>query len=170
MNEIENIEDLRTSAIMDEFTYHSYKYEANIQRLTFDNWKNEIISFMPHMVFIESSWHGNEGEWSKKIAYVTEEKHSYIRQLISFAKSLGIPVVFWNKEDPVHYDHFIETAKLCDYVFTTDRDRVEDYKMACNNENVDVLQFDAQPRTHKSTKINIESEYILSLASTYYAL
>lgn len=170
MNGIEKIEDLRISAIMDEFTYHSYKYEADIQRLTFDNWKNEIISFMPHMVFIESSWHGNEGEWSKKIAYVTEEKHSYIKHLISFTKSLGIPVVFWNKEDPVHYDHFIETAKLCDYVFTTDSDRIPDYKRDCDHENIDVLQFAAQPKTHNPIKIQKERVDGISFAGSYYAL
>src|SRR5699024_10381409 len=170
MNAIEKIEDLRISAIMDEFTYHSYKYEAQLQRLSFDNWKNEITSFMPHIVFIESSWHGNEGEWSKKIAYVTEEKHSYIRQLISFAKSLGIPVVFWNKEDPVHYDHVIETAKLCDYVFTTDSDRIPDYKRDCDHENIDVLQFAAQPKTHNPIKIQKERVEGISFAGSYYTL
>src|SRR5699024_11804523 len=74
------------------------------------DWSSDVCS-SDLFIFIESSWHGNESEWTKKIAYVTEEKHSYIKNLISYAKSLDIPVVFWNKEDPVHYDHFIETAK-----------------------------------------------------------
>ena len=170
MKTLQNIKDLRVAVIMDEFTYHSYKYEANLLRLSFDNWKNEITSFMPHFIFIESSWHGNESEWTKKIAYVTEEKHSYIKNLISYAKSLDIPVVFWNKEDPVHYDHFIETAKLCDFVFTTDLDKVEDYKRDCNHENVDVLQFAAQPKTHNPIKIQKERVEGISFAGSYYAL
>src|SRR5699024_6661448 len=110
------------------------------------------------------------GDWTKKVAYVTEEKHQEIKDLVYLAKSLSIPVVFWNKEDPVHYDHFIHTAKLCDYVFTTDRDRVEDYKSACNHENVDVLQFAAQPRTHNPTKIQKERVEGISFAGSYYAL
>ncbi|CAD2077611.1 hypothetical protein GCM10007275_06700 [Jeotgalicoccus coquinae] len=170
MKTIKSIKDLRMAVIMDEFTYHSYKYEADLLRLTFDNWKNEINSFMPHFIFIESSWHGNNGDWSKKIAYVTDEKHSYIKELIAFAQSLNIPVVFWNKEDPVHYDHFIHTAKLCDYIFTTDQDRVDDYKAACNHENVDVLQFAAQPVNHNPLKIQKERVDGISFAGSYYGL
>lgn len=170
MKTIKSIKDLRMAVIMDEFTYHSYKYEADLLRLTFDNWKNEINSFMPHFIFIESSWHGNNGDWSKKIAYVTDEKHSYIKELITFAQSLNIPVVFWNKEDPVHYDHFIHTAKLCDYIFTTDQDRVDDYKAACNHENVDVLQFAAQPVNHNPLKIQKERVDGISFAGSYYGL
>lgn len=170
MKTVQNIKDLRVAVIMDEFTYHSYKYEANLLRLSFDNWKNEIISFMPNFILIESSWHGNDSEWTKKIAYVTDEKHSYIKKLISFAKSLNIPIVFWNKEDPVHYEHFIETAKLCDYVFTTDADKVESYKQDCNHENVSVLQFAAQPLTHNPIKIQKERVKGISFAGSYYAL
>lgn len=170
MKTIKSIKDLRMAVIMDEFTYHSYKYEADLLRLTFDNWKNEINSFMPHFIFIESSWHGNNGDWSKKVAYVTDEKHSYIKELITFAQSLNIPVVFWNKEDPVHYDHFIHTAKLCDYIFTTDQDRVDDYKAACNHENVDVLQFAAQPINHNPVKIQKERVDGISFAGSYYGL
>lgn len=170
MKTIQDVKDLRIAVIMDEFTYHSYKYEANLLRLSFDNWKNEITSFMPHFIFIESSWHGNDSEWTKKIAFVTDEKHSYIKTLISYAKSLNIPVVFWNKEDPVHYDHFIETAKLCDFVFTTDLHKVESYKHDCNHENVAVLQFAAQPRTHNPIKIQKERVEGISFAGSYYAL
>lgn len=170
MKTVKSIKDLRMAVIMDEFTYHSYKYEADLLRLTFDNWKNEIKSFMPHFIFIESSWHGNNGDWSKKIAYVTDEKHRHIKELIAFTQSLNIPVVFWNKEDPVHYDHFIHTAKLCDYVFTTDQDRIEDYKAECNHENVDVLQFAAQPINHNPLKIQKERVDGISFAGSYYGL
>lgn len=170
MKTIKSVRDLRMAVIMDEFTYHSYKFEADLLRLTFDNWKNEIISFMPHFIFIESSWHGNNGDWSKKIAFVTEEKHRYIKELITFAKSMNIPIVFWNKEDPVHFDHFIDTAKLCDFIFTTDSDRVEDYKTACNHENVDVLQFAAQPVNHNPVKIQKERVDGISFAGSYYTL
>src|SRR5699024_9715805 len=92
------------------------------------------------------------------------------KRLIAHAKSLDIPVVFWNKEDPVHYEHFIETAKLCDFVFTTDRDKVDSYKQDCNHENVDVLQFAAQPKTHNPIKIQKERVEGISFAGSYYAL
>lgn len=170
MKTIYSPNDLRIAVIMDEFTFHSYKYEAELLKLSFDNWKNEITSFMPHFVFIESSWHGNDGDWTKKVAYVTDEKHKHIKNLITFSQELDIPVVFWNKEDPVHFEHFIDTAKLCDYIFTTDRDRVEDYKEVCNHENVDVLQFAAQPIKHNPTKIQKERIDGISFAGSYYAL
>lgn len=167
---ITDVKDLRICVIMDDFTYFSYAPEANLTRLTFHNWKNEIRATSPHFIFIESAWHGNHGEWTKCIAYVTEEKHKPIRELIKFAQLLGIKVVFWNKEDPVHFDHFIHTAKLCDFVFTTDQDRVEDYKSICNHENVDVLQFAAQPVNHNPIKIQKERVDGISFAGSYYGL
>lgn len=170
MNLIERVDQLRIACIMDEFTYHSYKDEAMFHRLSFNNWKAEIDSFLPNFVFIESAWHGNGSEWTKHIAYVTEEKHKDIRNLVSYCKGKNIPVIFWNKEDPLHYDHFIKTAQLCDFVFTTDAEKIPKYKQDCDHDNVHLLQFAAQPKVHNPTKIQQEREKGISFAGSYYAL
>src|SRR5699024_488303 len=44
MKTINDVKDLRIATIMDEFTYHSYQHEANLLRLSANNWKNELIS------------------------------------------------------------------------------------------------------------------------------
>src|SRR5699024_4909676 len=134
----------------------------------YNKWKSELLFIQPDLLFIESAWVGNNGKWYKKIAYYNEEQHKDIRQLIEFAQTLKIPVVFWNKEDPVHYDRFIETAKLCDYVFTTDKGRVKQYMRDCMHNNVDALPFAAQPKTHNPIKIQKTRNAKVSFAGSYY--
>ena len=39
----------------------------------------------------------------------------------------AIPTVFWNKEDPVHFDDFADAATQFDWIFTTDADCIDRY-------------------------------------------
>ena len=50
--------------------------------------------------------------------------------MLNYCRSRGIPTVFWNKEDPPHFDDFIGAAKEFDFVFTTDADCVPMYREA----------------------------------------
>ena len=36
--------------------------------------------------------------------------------------------MFWNKEDPPNFEHFVQTAKLFDFIFTTDESCVPRYQ------------------------------------------
>lgn len=57
--------------------------------------------------------------------------------------------MFWNKEDPVHHDKFMCSAKLADYIFTTDANMKASYQAKTGNTNVHALPFAAQPALHK---------------------
>ena len=61
--------------------------------------------------------------------------------------------MFWNKEDPPHYDDFIQTAKLFDYVFTTEARKVSEYKLDLGHDRVGVLPFAAQPYYHNPARV-----------------
>lgn len=162
------LKDFKVACIMDEFTYTSFEPEVNLYKLDINKWKSEILFIQPDLVFIESAWNGNDGVWAKKIGYYDEEQHKDVRNLVEYAQSLNIPVVFWNKEDPVHYDRFIETAKLCDYVFTTDEGRVPHYIRDCNHGRVGALPFAAQPKYHNPIKIQNKRIESASFAGSYY--
>lgn len=162
------LKDYKVACIMDEFTFNSFKPEVNLHKLTINKWKSEILFIQPDLVFIESAWVGNDGQWNKKVAYYDQEQHSEIKTLIEFSQSIDIPVIFWNKEDPVHYDRFIETAKLCDYIFTTDKGRVPQYIRDCGHKNVKALPFAAQPKNHNPIKIQNERDPRVSFAGSYY--
>lgn len=162
------IKEFKVACIMDEFTYNSYEPEVQMYKLDLKKWKSQLLFVQPDLVFIESAWVGNNGQWHRKVAYYGDNEHNDIREMIEFSKSLNIPVVFWNKEDPVHYDKFIETAKLCDYVFTTDLGRVKQYKKDCNHNKVSALPFAAQPKNHNPIKIQKRRDPRVSFAGSYY--
>lgn len=142
---------LRILSILDDFTYTSLKFEQSIELITKKPiWyrKSNKIDF----ILVESAWMGNNDQWRHKIAaYPNHSDHNNhkIIQLISWAKEHHIPTVFWNKEDPYHYDQFIDSAKLFDHIFTTDDLSLERYKKDAPHSKVHVLPFFIQTNIHK---------------------
>ena len=138
------LKELRVGAIMDRFTLDSYHPECNLQELTPQNWKEEIDTFKPELIFIESAWQGKDGLWYRKIANGSPELYEMTR----YCHEKGIPVAFWNKEDPIYTDTFMPAAQCADFVFTTDIDCIRKYKNMLGHENVFFLHFAAQPAIH----------------------
>lgn len=135
---------LRAAVIMDEFTYQCYAPECETIQVTPDNYKEEIDGFGPDLLMIESVWRGKDDLWRFKLHDDTE----LLEALTGYCRNKGIPVVFWSKEDPVHFGVFIRAAALADHVFTTDADCVELYKAHLGHDCVYYLPFAAQPRLH----------------------
>ncbi|NOQ14557.1 MAG: methyltransferase domain-containing protein [Methyloprofundus sp.] len=136
--------ELKIACIMDPFTYGSYSYEATFLQLTPRNWKEEIIAFSPDLLFIESAWRGKNELWWNTIG----KKCNELIEIINYCNNSNIPTVFWNKEDPVHFSTFINTAALFDFVFTTDIDMIDKYKTALQHDNVYLLPFACQPKVN----------------------
>lgn len=135
---------LKVAAIMDEFTYNCYAPECDLMQVTPDGFKEEIDGFLPDMLFIESVWRGKDSLWRFKLHDNTEA----LKALTDYCRSKSIPVVFWCKEDPVHFGVFIRAASFADFVFTTDADCIELYKAHLGHERVYYLPFAAQPKLH----------------------
>jgi len=133
--------DVTIAAIMDDFTYDSFKYECNIVQLTPRHWLEELRSSSPDMLLIESAWRGKDALWTNTVAKVPDE----LMGIIEYCKKRNIPTVFWNKEDPVHTVHFMRLASLCDFVFTTDADSIPFYNDALGHNRIYLLPFAAQP-------------------------
>lgn len=132
----------KIACIMDEFTYLSYAPEAEFEQLTPQNWREELENFLPDMLFIESAWRGKDELWGSKVGHKSQE----VVNIVKWCNTNGVPTVFWNKEDPVHFETFLNTAKLFDFVFTTDLDCVHRYKGALGHNRVYFLPFAAQPK------------------------
>ncbi len=159
----ENLKDLKVAAIADAFTVGNFESECNFFSLTCGGWKNEIDSFNPDLLFIESAWSGKNNTWYKKIANGSKELY----ELSEYCRSKKIPIVFWNKEDPVFTDVFMSAASCADYVFTTDTDCVAKYKKSLNSDNVYLLHFSAQPRVHNPIEMH-ERKDKFCFAGAYY--
>ncbi|RSE64898.1 glycosyltransferase [Alcaligenes faecalis] len=154
---------LRVAGVMDEFTFHSYDPECELLQLHPEHCIEQLEKFRPHILFIESAWQGFEQLWKLKISTNGPE----INACIDWCKRNGVPTLFWNKEDPVHFGTFIPLAKRVDYVFTTDIDCVPKYKARVGHEHVYFLPFAAQPKTHNPLEI-FDRKDAFNFAGSYY--
>lgn len=132
------------AVIMDEFTYNCFSPECELLQITPNNFKKEINEFYPDLLFIESAWHGKNDLWRFKLYNNLTELYA----LTKYCRQKNIPVVFWSKEDPVHFCEFLQTASLADVVFTTDADCIGLYKAFLGHDKVYFLPFAAQPKIH----------------------
>nr|WP_315481653.1 glycosyltransferase [uncultured Undibacterium sp.] len=134
----------RVACVMDEFTFSSYKDICTLQQLSIDSWRTELEQFQPDILFIESAWRGKDDGWNRKISQASPE----LLGALEWCNEKSIPTMFWNKEDPVHFGTFLNTAKRFDYVFTTDLNCIADYKRSLGHDQVYLLPFACNPVDH----------------------
>lgn len=163
------LQDLKVACILDTFSFDCFKYECNLVKFGPDNWQQVLELERPHFLFVESTWQGNDGAWQYKIANYNSPQGDELKQLINWCRERNIPTVFWNKEDPVHFDRFVETAKLFDYVFTTDQNCIGQYQKLCGHKRVFALPFAAQPQLHNPIQVFDHHRGSICFAGTYYA-
>ncbi|RBP62931.1 spore maturation protein CgeB [Brevibacterium sanguinis] len=141
--------DVRVGVILDEFSAMSFGFEWTAVPLTRTGWREELESV--DFVFVESAWNGNSGDWKYQLTS-TRGPSAEVVELLSDCRSRGIRTVFWNKEDPPHFDDFLPVARLCDVVFTSDERLLPDYRRELGHANVAVLPFAAQPAIHSPAR------------------
>ncbi|WP_018296014.1 CgeB family protein, partial [Corynebacterium lubricantis] len=161
-NQIDRVPTI--ACILDEFSMQSYAPEANFVPLTMENWFNELEESEPDLLFVESAWRGSNGSWWNSVQRAGKE----LQGIVAWCNARGIPTVFWNKEDPVHFSTFLGTAKMFDIIFTTDTDSIPNYKSNLGKEEVYFLPFAAQPRVHNPVE-KFERIAGCSFAGAYYS-
>ncbi|MGN7299109.1 CgeB family protein [Ferdinandcohnia sp. SAFN-114] len=161
---------LKMAVIFDEFTTASYNKECELITFTPDNWLEVLTNNKPDILMVESAWYGNGGTWNKKVGYYGEENMKPLFSLLSWCNNNNIPTLFWNKEDPVHFNRFIQTAVRFDYIFTTDENMVPFYMEQAGHRNVFSLPFAAQPAIHNPIKITEIRDDKACFAGSYYRL
>jgi len=128
--------------VLDSFTYNSLSLDLDITEVE----SSAPIPAHPNYDFllVESAWFGKNKSWHNKI----NKKSTELCDLIDWCKSYSIPTVFLAKEDPIHFDRFLQTASLFDVVFTTDINCISDYKRALGHTKIYLLPFAFQPKLH----------------------
>lgn len=159
-----NLCQLKMACIMDEFTYGSYSPECKTQQLTPENWRQELEAFRPELLFVESAWRGKDALWGNKVGHASAE----VQGIVAWCREKKVPTVFWNKEDPVHFGTFLNTAQLFDHVFTTDIDCIHRYKAALRHEQVYLLPFACQPASSNPIEA-YQRKDAFCFAGAYYA-
>ncbi|WP_347754303.1 glycosyltransferase [Agrococcus sp. ProA11] len=138
---------LRVGTIMDTFSASAWGYEFDLVELQPKAWQEQLAQHPIDLLFVESAWSGSRGAWKFQLSGPKAPPEA-LRALVAHCREQGIPSVFWNKEDPPHFDDFLETARLFDRVCTTDANLLDRYQEALGHDRVDVLGFAAQPALH----------------------
>lgn len=159
----QRLKQLRVACIMDEFTFSSYRPEGNLLQLSPAEWERELAEFKPELLFIESAWRGKDDLWGSKVGHLSQE----VQGVLAWCRAHQVPTVFWNKEDPVHFETFMNTARLFDHVFTSDIDCIHRYKAALGHERVYLLPFAAQPEQSNPIE-KYERKNAFCFAGAYY--
>ncbi|WP_201540844.1 glycosyltransferase [Psychrobacter sp. 1044] len=137
--------DLNIACVLDEFTTECLSYEVNLIKVTQEDWQSQMKNNVIDFLLVESCWRGNDGNWGTLTKGSSGGRK--LSPLLQYCKKNNIPTVFWNKEDPPHYDKFGAIARLFDIAITTDINMVERYK-ADFGIVVYPLSFAAQPKIH----------------------
>lgn len=138
---------VRVGVIMDTFSASAWGYEFAVVELTPTGWRAELAASPIDLLFVESAWAGSGGAWRYQLTG-SKAPSPELQALVAHCRERGIPSVFWNKEDPPHFDDFLDTARLFDRVFTTDAALIERYRAALGHDRVEELAFAAQPALH----------------------
>ena len=143
--------DIRAAVILDDFSALAFGYEWSTSPVHPHTWRRDLAGAAVDLLFVESAWAGNGGLWRGKLTGPKGPSEDF-RALVQWCQEQGIPTVFWNKEDPPHYEDFLPAASLFDEVFTSDSKRMAQYRADLGHERIGVLPFAAQPAIHNPVR------------------
>jgi spore maturation protein CgeB len=167
----------RVALIADEFTTNSFRDEFTAVSITPQNWRDKFEEKSPELFFCESAWSGEDSKarpWKGKI-YASKkfanENRAVLLEILTYCRKKGIPTVFWNKEDPIHFadriHDFVKTATEFDFVFTTAAECVDRYKSEYRVQRIFSLPFATNPRLFNPVETGVRSSRIVFAGSWY---
>lgn len=164
-----DLKQISVGLIADSFTTEGLRPEVQLNELRPGDWRDQLERSPIDVLLVESAWEGLDGKWKQKVGYYDEERFSDLRGIVAFCNEQSIPTLFWNKEDPVHFNRFKRTAELFDHVFTTDSGCIARYsESSSRNRTVASLPFYAQPKLHNPLPTDYPYEHTVAYAGSYY--
>jgi spore maturation protein CgeB len=143
---------LKVALVADEATRLALEHECRVAHVTPWHYRYVFKHWKPDLLLVESAWQGRWNSWKYGIAAYPDHagrSNRRLRAMVSTAKELGIPCIFWSKEDGVHFERFSASASLFDAIFTVDENSVPRYReLVRANVPVNVLMFAVQPAIH----------------------
>ena len=146
-----HLSGLRAAVILDDFSMLAWSHEFETVAVTPQGWREQLTATPVDLLLVESAWHGNKAAWQYQLTG-SQAPSPALRELVEHCREIGIPSVFWNKEDPPHFEDFLETARLFDQVFTTDVTLLPRYREELDHDHVGVLPFAAQSAVHNPVR------------------
>ena len=167
VNKPRRFNNITMACLFDRFTYDCLSREMNLLPINKSNWKTILSRPEIKYFFAESIWSGHDGGWKFAMSSFNTAAGSQLKEVLKYCKDNQIITIFWNKEDPVNYEAFIEVAKNFDYILTSDENTIEKYKEDCPNSIISSLAFAAQPLIHNPIR-NSLPEHDICFAGSWY--
>jgi spore maturation protein CgeB len=158
---------ITAACLFDRFSFDCFSREINLVPISKDDWRLVLSRSDIQFFFAESIWSGHDGGWKFAMSAFDTAAGDVLKEVLKECKKNKIKTVFWNKEDPVNYDAFIDVAKQFDIIFTSDVDSIPDYIRDCGHENIFPLPFAAQPIIHNPIR-NKLPEHEVCFAGSWY--
>ena len=165
-----DLSQITLGLVADRFTTDTLASAVKVVPLSPDHWREELASERIDALFVESAWKGNQGQWHRKVGYYSDEEFAPLQALLEHCREQRIPSLFWNKEDPVHFDRFRKAASLCDHVFTTDSRRIIPYlaNPGAISKTASSCPFYASPKIHNLLPSTRPWQETAAYGGTYY--
>lgn len=148
-------ENLKIALVADDLTRTALSHECQITDITPRNFRRVLSQWKPDFLLVEATWRGYKDSWRYRIASYPDHpkrNNDALRKLVDFARELSIPAIFWNREDGVHFDRFIASARLFDRVLTVDENMIPSYRAALGSDaKLGTLMFAASNQLHFAT-------------------
>ncbi len=154
-------------SVLDDFSQRCFADTAGLWPILPDSLPADLDCIQPDFLMVESAWNGNDGAW-RYLVTSSEGPRAPLVSLVDRARKHGIPTVFWNKEDPPHFDDFAPAAALFDYIFTTEEALVDRYRGLAPHAEVDVLKFAASTALHRPERVGGDREGEVCFAGQYF--
>ncbi|MGP9817199.1 glycosyltransferase family protein [Glutamicibacter sp. 363] len=159
---------LKVAVILDDFSARAWGPEWDCTFITPADWKEHLESTDFDLLFVESAWAGNGKAWQYHLTGTSAPRPALVEMVNAF-KEKAIPAVFWNKEDPPHFEDFLDCARLFDFVFTSDERKIVDYQRELGHERIASLSFAAQPVFHNPVRPLSQERRDVAFAGMYFA-
>ncbi|MGP5191728.1 hypothetical protein [Vreelandella alkaliphila] len=134
--------------LLDESSQYYFKHTFNLIPTDAESWEQQLDRQDIDIFFVSSVLPESNSIWHYSKPDLNGVLGGPFKELLLACKQRRIPTVFWNKDDPLSYDMFIDTARLFDYVFTVDEPSIARYKKDVAHGRVYLLAFAAQETLH----------------------
>jgi hypothetical protein len=161
--------NIKFAVISDEFTFNNINSEYYATYIP----RSDIRKINPkdfNFLICESCWLGLDGSWKNEFNLYGKKQNigNDLRDIIIKFKRANILTIFYNKEDPIHFDAFKACSQLFDIIITTDDACIDKYKKINNNAKIFAFPFTINPRIHNPINKTCDNGVIAFPGSFYH--
>ncbi|MFC0582687.1 glycosyltransferase [Micrococcoides hystricis] len=157
----------RIGIICDEFLYKSFVGLADFVPITPENYRDvgDI-----DVLLLASTWRGIDGvSWQGVTRRDGELQTLLLHTIVPYFRGQDVPIVFYSKEDPPNFIHFLPFAKVSDVIFTSAEEMIPRYQEECPQaESIGVLPFGVNPLHHSPLGHRSGTQDVIPFAGSWF--